>query len=81
MKVHEDIYVAHIPTLALLPYNTMIYYPKLKSSCFQRCWETWHHLTNSQLPSGLSSGPMFKLRGYRMRIRNQNKTRQADGIP
>jgi len=36
MKVHEDIYVAYIPTLAVavLPYNTMIYYPKLKSNTF-----------------------------------------------
>jgi len=24
MKVHEDIYVAYIPTPAVLPYNTMI---------------------------------------------------------
>jgi len=32
MKVHEDIYVAYIPTLVVLPYNTMIYYPKLKSN-------------------------------------------------
>jgi len=74
MKVHEDIYGAYIPTLAVLPYNTMIYYPKLKSNCFHHCWEIWHHLTSSQLPSGLPAGPIFKWRGYRMRIRNQNKT-------
>jgi len=24
MKVHEEIYMAYIPTLAVLPYNTMI---------------------------------------------------------
>jgi len=34
MKVHEDIHVAYVPTLAVLPYNTMIYYPKLKSITF-----------------------------------------------
>jgi len=34
--------------------------------------ESWHHLTSSQLPSGLSAGPMFKLRKCRMRIGNQN---------
>jgi len=28
MKVHEDIYVAYIPRLAVLPSNTMTYYPK-----------------------------------------------------
>jgi len=34
MKAHEDIYVAIIPTLAVavLPYNTVIYCPKLKSN-------------------------------------------------
>jgi len=32
MKVHEDIYLAYIPTLAVLPYSTMIYYPELKST-------------------------------------------------
>jgi len=39
MKVREDIYVAYIPTLAVavLPYNTMIYYPKLKSNYFHHC--------------------------------------------
>ena len=39
MKVHEDIYVAIIPTLtiAVLPYNTMIYYPKLISNYFHHC--------------------------------------------
>jgi len=52
MKAHEDIYVAYIPTLAVLPYNTVIYYPKIKSIYFHHCWETWHHLTSSQLPSG-----------------------------
>jgi len=41
MKVHEDIYVAY--TLAVLPYSTVIYYPKLKSNYFHHCWETWHH--------------------------------------
>jgi len=76
MKVHEDIYVAFVPTLAVLPYNTMTYYLKLKSDYFHHCWETWHHLTNLQLPSGLSAGPMLKWRGYRMRIGNQN---QASG--
>jgi len=72
MKVHEDIYVTYIPTLAVLPYNTMIYYPKLKSNCVHHCWGIWHHLS-SQLPSGLSAGPMFKWRGCRMRIWNQYK--------
>jgi len=62
MKLHEDIYVACIPTLAVLPYNTMIYYHKLKSNYFHRCWETWHPLTSTQVPSGLSTGPMFKWR-------------------
>ena len=37
MKVNQDIYVAYIPTLAVLPYNTMIYYPKLKSNYFHHC--------------------------------------------
>jgi len=30
MKVRKDIYVVYIPTMAVLPYNAMIYYPKLK---------------------------------------------------
>ena len=34
MKLHEDIYVAYIPTLDVLPYNTMAYYPQLKSNIF-----------------------------------------------
>jgi len=48
MKVHEDIYVAYIPTLAVavLPYNTTIYFPKLKSNYFHHCWETWHYITH-----------------------------------
>jgi len=37
MKVHEDMYGVYIPTLAVLPYNTMIYYPKLKSNYFHHC--------------------------------------------
>jgi len=37
MKVHEDIYVVCITTLAVLPYNTTIYYPKLKSNYFRYC--------------------------------------------
>jgi len=37
MKVHEDIYVTYIPTLAVLPYNTMIDYPKLKPKYFHHC--------------------------------------------
>jgi len=78
MKVHEDIYVAFIPTLAVavLPYknNTLIYYPKLKSNYFHHCWETWHHFTSPQLHSGLFAGSMFKWRGYRMLIGSQNKT-------
>jgi len=39
MKVQEDIYLAYIPTLAVavLPYNTMIYYPNLKSNYFYHC--------------------------------------------
>jgi len=39
MKVHEDIHMAYIPTLAVavLPYNTMVYYPKLKSNYFHLC--------------------------------------------
>jgi len=74
MKVHEDMYGVYIPTLAVLPYNTMIYYPKLKSNYFHHCWEIWHHLTSSQLPSGLSGGLMFKWHRSRMCIGNQNKT-------
>jgi len=56
MKVHEDIYVAYIPTLAVvvLPFNTMIQYSNLKSNYFHHSWEIWHHLTSSQLPLGLS---------------------------
>jgi len=56
MKVHEDIHVVYIPTLAVLLYNTTIYYPKLKANCFHRCWETRHHLTSSQLPSRCLQG-------------------------
>jgi len=37
MKVHEDIYVAYIPTLAVLPYGSMIYYPKLRYNYFHHC--------------------------------------------
>jgi len=37
MKVHEDMYVAYIPTLTALPYSTMIYYPELKSNYFHHC--------------------------------------------
>jgi len=39
MKVHEDIYVAYVPTLAVevLPYNTVLYYPKLKCNYSQHC--------------------------------------------
>ena len=37
MKVHYDIYVAHVTTLAVLPYNTMIYYSKLKCNYFHHC--------------------------------------------
>ena len=37
MKVHEDLYVVYVSTLAVLPYNTMIYYPKLKSTYFHLC--------------------------------------------
>jgi len=66
--------VGYIPTLAVLTYNTMIYYPKLNSNYFDHCWETWRHLTSSQLPSGLFATPMLKWRGYRKRIVNQNKT-------
>jgi len=47
-----------VPPLVVLPYNTMIYYPQLKSTHFHHCWETWHHLTSSQLPSGLSARPI-----------------------
>jgi len=69
-------YLSQIFGLAtlLVPYNTMIYYSKLKSNYFHHSWETWHHLTSSQLPSGLSAWPMFKWRGCRMRIGNHNKT-------
>ena len=68
--------MACIPTLAVavLPYNTMVCYSKLKSKYFHHCWETWHYLTSSQLPSGLPAGPMLKWRGHRMRIGNRNKT-------
>ena len=36
MKVYEGIYVTYIPTLAVavLPYDTMIYYPKQRSNYF-----------------------------------------------
>jgi len=37
MKVHEDVYVVYIPTLAVLPYNTMMYCPKLTSNYFHHC--------------------------------------------
>ena len=37
MKVHEDIYVAYIPTLGVLPYNSMIYYPELRANYFHHC--------------------------------------------
>jgi len=37
MKGHEDIYVPYTQALAVLPYNTMIYYPKLKSVFFHYC--------------------------------------------
>jgi len=73
MKVHEDIYVAYIPTLAVLPYNTMIYYPKLKSHCFHHCWETWHCLTSSQFPSRLSARPMFKWRTWTPHAHRKSK--------
>jgi len=72
MKVHEDIHVAYIPSLAVLPYDTMFYYPKLKSNYCHHCWETWPHF--ARLHSGLSAEPMCKWRGYRMLIGNQNKT-------
>jgi len=77
MKVHEDIYVADIPTLAVavLPYNTMIHYPKLKSNYFHHCWEACHHLTSSQL---LSAGPMFN--DVDTACISETKIRQADGI-
>jgi len=29
--------------LEVLPHNSMIYYPKLKSNYLHHCWETWHH--------------------------------------
>jgi len=79
MKVHEDIYVAFIRTLAVLPHNTVIYYAKLmlKSNHFRHCWQTWHHLASSQLPSGLSAGPTFKWRGYRMRIGKQKEDKRV----
>jgi len=53
-----------VPALVVLPYNTMIYYPYLKSTYFHH-WETWHLSTNSQLPSGLSAGSRFKWCEYR----------------
>jgi len=77
MKVQEDItytwrvYSANSGSRSPAFYNTMIYYPKLKSKCFHHCWETWHHLTSSQLSSWVSAGLMFKWRGYGMRIGNQ----------
>jgi len=52
--------VAYVPTLAVLAYNTMIYYPKQKFNCSHHRSETWHHLTSSQFPSGLSAGQKFK---------------------
>ena len=78
-KLHEDTYVAYIPTLAVLPYKTMIhYYPKLKFNYFHHCWETWHHLTSSQFPPGLSAGPVFK--DMDTSCASETKIRQADGI-
>ena len=43
-------------------------------------WKTWHLLTSSQLPTGLSAAPMFKWRGYRIRIGNQNKTSRRNTL-
>jgi len=39
MTVHKEIYVVYIatPAVAVLPYNTMIHYPKLKSNYFHHC--------------------------------------------
>jgi len=53
--------VAYVPTLAVLAYNTMIYYPKQKFNCSHHRSETWHHLTSSQFPSGLSAGPEVQM--------------------
>jgi len=57
-----------VPPLVVLPYNTMIYYPQLKSIHFHHCQETWHHLTSS----GLSAGPIRE---------SETDIRQAGGIP
>jgi len=73
-KYGRTLDLAYISTVAVLPYETMICYPKLKSTNFHHCWETWESLRSPQLPSGLSAGPMFKWRGHRMRIGNRNKT-------
>jgi len=62
MKVREDIYVAYTPTLAVLPYNTMIYYPKLKSNNFHHCWETWHQrLDRLDTKFATSFGPVCRI--------------------
>jgi len=60
MKVHEDKYVVYIPTLVVLPYNTIICYPKLNLITFAIVERPDTTLRSSQLPSGLSAGPMFK---------------------
>jgi len=56
--------VAYAPTLEVLACNTVIYYPKQMSNCSHHRSETWHHLTSSQFPSGLSAGQKFKWCGY-----------------
>jgi len=37
MKILEEVCVAYIPTLAVLPYNTIIYSSKLKSYYLYHC--------------------------------------------
>ena len=51
MKVHEDIYVAYILTLAVLPYNTMIYYPIASDGFTHRPNRPWPRVPRFWKPS------------------------------
>jgi len=56
----------------------MIYHPKPKSTYFHHCWETWHHVTSSQLPSGCLQGRCSN--DVDTAFTTETKIRQADGI-
>jgi len=81
LKVNSARIGMKVSTPVVLTYNTMIFYTELKSTYFNHCWDTWHHSTSSLLPSVFSAGPMFKWRGYSMRIRNRNKTSGWKTLP